>query len=53
MKKIYPIAIYTLLIINTQRFNNNLNAIQKNDCKKNDTHWTKVQEDAKGKAGVS
>jgi hypothetical protein len=53
MKKIFPLAIYSLLIINTQRFNNNWNATQTEDFKKINTHWTKVQEDAKGKAGVS
>jgi hypothetical protein len=53
MKKLLPLAIYSLLILNAQRFNHNLNAIQKEDFKKIHTHLTKVQEDAKGKAGVS
>jgi hypothetical protein len=53
MKKLFPLAMYSLLIINTQRFNINLNMTQKEDFKKINTHWTKVQEDAKGKAGVS
>ena len=53
MKKLFPLAIYTLLIVNTQHFNSPLNTTQKENFKKINTHWTKVQEDAKGKAGVS
>ena len=53
MKKIFPLAICSLLIINAQRINNHLNTIQKDNFKKIHTHWAKVQEDAKGKAGVS
>jgi hypothetical protein len=53
MKKLFPLAMYSLLIINAQRFNNHLNTTQNEDFKKINTHWTAVQEDAKGKAGVS
>jgi hypothetical protein len=43
--------MYNLLIINLQHVE--MDVTPKEEGKKIKTNWTKVQEDAKGKAGVS
>jgi hypothetical protein len=53
MKKLFPLAMYSLLIISTQRLNSDLHTTQKDHLKKTNADWTIFQEDAKGKAGVS
>jgi hypothetical protein len=52
MKKLILSTIYILLIISVQRSNMDLSTTPKDSFRKN-TQWTKVQEDAKGKAGVT
>jgi hypothetical protein len=48
MKKLLSLIICTLFIFNAQRVHNKFDATQKET-----SDWTMLQEDAKGKAGVS